>query len=110
MNEESSYLPHHMRQVALMMDSGAQRSVITKQAVQSVKFPIVGTEKIALQGFNERSPRSLTYNVAQIQLGKPFPGSKNITIDALVVGDINRLMMVGAEAFAKKMIKKSISS
>merc|ERR1711888_573358 len=56
MNEESSHLPHHMRQVALMMDTGAQRSVITKQAMQSMKFPIVGTEKVALQGYNERSP------------------------------------------------------
>ena len=109
MNEESSDLPLHMWQVALMMDSGAQRSVITKQAVQSMKFPIVGTEKVALQGFNERSPHSLTYNVAQIQLGKPFPGSKNITIDALVVGDINRVMMVGAAAFAKKLSKKNYS-
>ena len=71
-----------------------------------MKFPIVGTEKVALQVFNERSPRSFTYNVAQIQLGKPFPGSKNITIDALVIGDINRDMMVGAAAFAKKLSKK----
>ena len=103
MNEESSDLPLHMRQVSVRMDSGAQRSVITKNAVQSMKFPIVGTGKVALQGFNERSPRSLTYNVAQIQLGKPLSGSKPITIDTLVVGDINRLMMVGAAAFAKKL-------
>ena len=95
-----------MRQIAVMLDSGAQRSVITKNAVQSMKFPIVGTEKVALQGFNERSPRSLTYNVAQIQLGKPPNGSKSITIDALVVADINKLMMVGAAAFAKKLAKK----
>ena len=96
-----------MRQIACMLDSGAQRSVITKNAVLSMKFPIVGTEKVALQGFNERSPRSLTYNVAQIQLGKPLSGSKPITIDALVLGDINRLMMVGAAAFAKKLSKKN---
>ena len=66
MNEESSDLPLHMRQIACMLDSGAQRSVITKNAVLYMKFPIVGIEKVALQGFNERSPRSLTYNVAQI--------------------------------------------
>ena len=45
MNEESSDLPLHMRQVSLMLDSGAQRSVITKNAVQSMKFPIVGMRR-----------------------------------------------------------------
>ena len=70
-------------------------------------FPIVGRERVALQGFNERSPRNLTYNVAQVQLGKTYNGAKPITIDALVVNDINRLKMVGAAAFAKKLAKKN---
>ena len=107
LNKESSHLPIHLRQVACMLDTGAQRSVITKKCVLSMNFPIVGKERVALQGFNERSPRNLTYNVAQVQLGKTYNGAKPITIDALVVNDINKLQMVGAAAFAKKLAKKN---
>ena len=109
LNRESSHLPIHEKQVACMLDTGAQRSVITKQCVLSMGFPIVGQERVALQGFNERSPRNLTYKVAQVQIGKIHKSAKPITIDALVVNDINRLKMVGAAAFAKKLAKKNYS-
>ena len=45
--------------------------------------------------------------MAQISLGiLGLPSEKNIIIDSLVVGDINRVMMVGASTFTKKLAKK----
>ena len=53
-----------------MLDSGAQRSVITNDMVEAMQFPIIGTERIALQGFNDKSPRSLEYKVGK-RLSRP---------------------------------------
>ena len=102
-NEEASHLPPHDRHVALMTDTCSQRSVVAKHIVDKYKFPIIGTESVALQGFNERSPRCMNYKVVQITIGKD--NKRPICLDALVVHDINSIMMVGAAAFAKKVAR-----
>ena len=100
-NPEASHLPPHDRHVALMTDTCAQRSVVSKHIVDKYKFPIIGTESVALQGFNERSPRCMNYKVAKITIGKDK--KRPIVLDALIVHDINDIMMVGVAAFAKKV-------
>ena len=102
-NRQSKHRPIHERQVAFLLDSGAQRSVITSDMVETMQFPIIGKERIALQGFNEKSPRSLEYKVVQVTVGK---GSKHsITFDALVIKNINEFVLTGAAAFAKKIAR-----
>ena len=56
---------------------------------------------MALQGFNERSPHCMNYKVARITIGKDK--KRHIVLDALIVHDINKIMMVGVAAFAKKV-------
>ena len=103
LNRQSKHLQIYERQVALMLDSGAQRSVITNDMVEAMQFPIIGTERIALQGFNEKSPRSLEYKVVQVTLGKT--GKYPIIFDALVVKNINQFYQAGAASFAKKVAR-----
>ena len=101
LNSECKNLPISDRQIAIMIDSGAQRSVVSSSLVEKLHFPIVHEEKIALQGFNDHSPKSKIYSVVQIQMGRE--GKKPIVLEALVVKSINAFVLSGAASFAKKV-------
>merc|ERR1712237_52447 len=103
LNRQSKHLPIHERQVALMLDSGAQRSVITSDMVEAMQFPVIATERIALQGFNDKSPTALEYKVVQVTLGKT--GKYPIIFDAVVIKNINKFVQAGAASFAKKIAR-----
>ena len=103
-NEDAKHLPPHDRHIAIMTDTCSQRSVIAKNMVDKYKFPIIGVESVALQGFNERHPKCRNYKVVRVVLGKD--GKRPIILDALIVNDVNSIHMVGAAAFAKKVAER----
>ena len=101
LNEEAVKLPIHDRAVAALLDSGAQRSLITKDAVDRCGFTIKAIEPATLQGFDNDTPKNKNYKVAEVIMGKV--GKKPVVLDALVINKINSIQMTGICALAKKV-------
>ena len=70
MNEQALELPLHERNIAALVDSGAQRSVVTKEVVERLGLVIKNTEPATLQGFDNQSPKNRNYKVAEILMDK----------------------------------------
>ena len=104
LNAQALELSLHDREIAALVDSGAQRSLITKAAVDRLGLKIKASESATLQGFDNKSPTSKVYKVAQIVMGKI--GKRPIIMDALVINSLNDIHMSGACQFAKKVVKK----
>ena len=87
----------------MMVDSGAQRSVVSSKLVEKIQFHVICVEKLALQGFNEWCPGSHIYKVVQIIMGNE--GRRPILLEALIVKDIKEFVISGTAKFVKWVFK-----
>ena len=69
MNEQALELPLHKRNIAALVNSGAQISAVTKEVVERLGLVIKNTEPATLQGFNNQSPKNKNDKVAEIVMG-----------------------------------------
>ena len=91
MNAQALELPLQDREITALVDSGAQRSLITKAAVDGLGLKIKASESATLQGFDDKSPKSKFYKVVQIVMGKI--GKRPIIMDASVINSLNDIHM-----------------
>ena len=69
-NDSCSNMPIHERGVSALLDTGAQRSMITAETVDRLGFEIVEREAPTLQGFGNLKPINKIYDIAKVILGK----------------------------------------
>ena len=107
-NPHALKLAPEKRNVALMMDSGGQRTLVTREAVDRLGFEVIGQENACLQGFGAKHGTNNKFDVVSIMLGRRterYP----VCIDAFVVPKLNQLHMAGASKFARKLNSKGFS-
>ena len=105
-NPESAKLEPHERNIAVLLDTAAQRSLISRETVDRLGLRITSIEPALLQGFEQVKPKTLNYQVAEVVIGKP--GHKPVKLDALVINKLNSIHMSGACAFAQKLSAKNV--
>ena len=102
-NDSCSGMPVHERGVGALLDSGAQRTMITADTVNKLGFQVMEREAATLQGFGNQKPVNRIYDIVRVELGKV--GVNPIPIFALVVKSLGPIPMVGACAIAKRIAK-----
>ena len=102
-NDSCSSMPVHEMGVGALLDTGAQRTMITAETVNKLGIQVFEREAATLQGFGNQRPANKIYDVVKLQLGKV--GFKPISISALVVKSLGPIPMVGACAMAKRIAK-----
>ncbi|CAL4218274.1 unnamed protein product, partial [Meganyctiphanes norvegica] len=100
-------LPIEQRNVALMLDSGGQRTLVTREAANRLGLEIVGRENACLQGYGAKQGSNSKFDVVNIKLGR-VTENYPICLDAFVVPSLNKLHMAGASKFSKKLESKGI--
>ena len=109
-NKEAADIPLHCQNIAILADTAAQRSLITKEAADRLKLPIISEERASILGYGQVKATNQVYKVVEITLGPP-KGSDNkkpVIINALVVGGMNPIFMTGISKFALKLKSKGL--
>ena len=96
-------MPVHDRGVGALLDTGAQRTMITAETVQKLGIQVFEREAATLQGFGGQRPVNKIYDIVRLSLG--IVGHKPILIFAMVVKNLGPIPMVGACAMAKRLAK-----
>ena len=66
----------HCQNIAILADTAAQRSLITKEAADRLKLPIISEERASILGYGQVKATNQVYKVVEITLGPP-KGSDN---------------------------------
>ena len=106
-NDKALALSPDMRNISVMLDSGAQRSLISRDAATRLGLDIIGKDKASLLGYGSSRAQNNIFDVAAISLGRlndPHP----VKLDAYVVNKLNPLHMAGASAFSRKLQKMGV--
>ena len=106
-NEECRFLPIEKRHFSILVDSGAQRSLISLSCARRLNLRVVRRENAGLQGLGQSSCSVIPYDVVEVVVGPPHSG-RPVRFDALVVSDLNSICMPGASKFAQKLHSKRI--
>ena len=69
-NDSCSNLPIHERGVSALLDTGAQRSMVTSATVERLGLETVEREAATLQGFGNLRPVNKIYDIVRVNLGK----------------------------------------
>ena len=95
------------RVVSVLLDTGAQRSVITKEAVNRLHLVPLRVENTALIGFGQSRGRNKCYDVVEVQLSKGVSGP-SVVVSAIVVDALNQVSMTGICNIAKKIARSGV--
>ena len=68
-NKAALKLPIEQRTVALMADSGGQRTLVSREAANRLGLEVIGRERACLQGYGARSGANNTFDVVNIKVG-----------------------------------------
>merc|ERR1711888_103524 len=102
-NDSCSYLPIHERGVNALLDTGAQRSMVTAATVERLGLETVERDAATLQGFGNLRPINKIYDIVRVNLGKV--DFKPISVLAIVVKNLNAILMIRACAMGKRLAK-----
>ena len=110
-NVESSELPLHDKNVAILADTAAQKSLVSKELADRLKLPIIREERASILGFGQNKADNKNYKVVELTLGSPEgrANQKPIKINALVVNNLNPIKMTGVCKFASRLQSKGIN-
>ena len=106
-NQNALKLPIEERNLSLLLDSGGQRTLVSREAAERLGLEVIRKEDACLQGYGSRSGKNNKFDVVNIKLGR-MAERDPICIDAFVVPKMNPLHMAGASKFAKKLVSKGI--
>ncbi|CAL4186888.1 unnamed protein product [Meganyctiphanes norvegica] len=106
-NANAKCMPLQDRNVSVLCDTAAQRSLITEAVAERLGFPIIRKEYACLQGYGQSKVVNQLFDVVVIKIGRPNE-QHPIVCDALVVQWLNSLYMPGASAFSKKLVNKGV--
>ena len=97
-NDSCSSMPVRERDVGALLDSGAQRTIITSETVNKSGFQVVDHKAATLQVFGNHKPFNRIYDIVKV-LCKV--GSKPIPSFAVVVKNLGPIPMVGTCSMAE---------
>ena len=95
------------RNVSILCDTGAQKSLITKDCADRLHLRLLRSERASLLGFGQKTTSNNLYDIVEVVLGTPS-GKNLIIFEAMVVKSLNGIYMSGASDFAKKLYSKGI--
>ena len=101
-NSHAYRLSSDLRNVAVLCDTGAQRSLVTKECADRLSLKKLRIERACLLGYGQKSSQNSLYEIVEIVLWEP-DGKKLIYLEAMVVKSLNSIQMAGASLFAKKI-------
>ena len=109
-NSEAIEVPMHERNIAVLADTAAQRSLVTKELANKLKLPIIAQERASIIGYGQVKAESRLYKVTEITLGSPDGNidKKPVKMNALVVNGLNPVYMTGACKFATRLQSKGL--
>ena len=107
-NSNALNLPIEQRNIAILADSAAQRTLVSKETVDRLGLDIIGTERACLIGYGNKKPQNNSFNVVSISLGLPRYNN-SVKFDAYVVDKLNPVHMAGVAKFAKKLQNKGLN-
>ena len=70
-NVEASEVPLHDKNVAILADTAAQKSLVTKELADRLKLPIAKQERASILGFGQNKADSKIYKVIELTLCSP---------------------------------------
>ena len=106
-NRHSISVPSEQRNVSVLCDTGAQKSLVTKECADRLKLKVLREERASLLGYGQKSSSNSLYEIVEVILGRPC-GRDKIVFEAMVVKSLNDIYMAGASLFAKRLHKKGI--
>ena len=102
---ESPVKDASLKSTSILLDTGAQQSLISRKVVEALQIKIVDRVYTALVGFDSSKPKPKYYDIVRLTLYKPgFAGKARVT--ALVIDHSPSVCtMAGIFNFAKKLHK-----
>ena len=94
--------------VSVPVDTGAQRTLISRATANRLKLDIVGQECAYLQGFGHKVGSNSLFDAVRAKGGSVHE-TQSVIFDAFIVPKLNPLHMSGAAKFAKKLAAKGIN-
>ena len=70
-NAEASEVLLHEKNVAILADTAAQKSLVTKELADRLKLPIIKQERASILGFGQNKADSKIYKVIELTLCSP---------------------------------------
>ena len=70
-NPEAMEIPIHERNIAILADTAAQRSLVTKELADRLKLPIIAQERASILGYGQIKAENRLFKVTEIILGSP---------------------------------------
>ena len=64
-------MPLDQRNIAILADSAAQRTLVSKSTADRLGLDIIGTERACLIGYGSKKPINKAFDVVLISLGLP---------------------------------------
>ena len=109
-NPEATEVPIHERNIAILADTAAQRSLVTKELADRLKLPIIAQERASILGYGQGKAENRLFKVTEITLGSPDgrTDKKPIKLSALVVSSLNPIYMTGISKFATRLQTKGL--
>ena len=106
-NSKAPNLTQDQRSVSALLDTAAQRTLITRDSVLRLGLETIRSEQACLMGYGERKSVNTSFDVVKISLGSKHADNK-VEFDAYVVDKLNKLHMFGVAQFAKKFANKGV--
>ena len=97
-------IPIVRRNVSILADDGAQRTLISRECADRLNLPVLRTERASLLGYGQRSVVNEAYDIIEVKIGLPFD-KHPVIMECMVVKKLNNIFMSGAATFAKKLVK-----
>ena len=106
-NSEAMKIPLVQRNIRTLMDSAAQKTLISKTAADRLQLKVVRSEKACLIGYGNKRPSNNVFNIVRVQLGSPY-SDKKVGFEAYVVEKLNSVHMMGIAKLAKRLQSKGV--
>ena len=106
-NNEALKMPLVQRNIRTLLDSAAQKTLISKTAAERLNLKVIRSEKACLQGYGNKRPSNNVFNIVRVQLGSPYSDRK-VCCEAYVVESLNSVHMLGVAKLAKRLESKGV--
>ena len=107
-DKHAEKLPVEERNLRALLDSAAQKTLISKAAVERLNLKVDSSEKACLLGYGNKRPTNNIFNIVRVLLGLPY-SDKKVSVEAYVVDKLNAVHMLGIAKVAKRIQSKGVT-
>ena len=84
LNRNAALVPSEKRNVSVLCDTGAQRSLVTRECADRLSLKLLRVERASLLGYGQKASSNAAYDIVEMILGGPS-GESQVVFEAMVV-------------------------